>query len=109
MNIFNIEQTAEDIKKQEIKNCAQQRRFALENFIHSYQTSFDMFWNNRKVSPQEQCDALGNKAVEFFQVSAITQNYIKALKPDWVEPTMPYEFEIKEDGTVIIGDKIVEE
>jgi len=106
MNIFNIEKTADEVKLDEIRRCAEYRKGALEAHISAYTVSFNDFWNNPTVSPQEQCDALGTGALAFFQISSITQDYIKALKPDWVAPVVPYEFTINEDGSVVIGDKI---
>jgi hypothetical protein len=106
MNIFNIEKTEQEIKVDEIRRCAEYRRGALEAHISAYEVAFKDFWENEKVTPQEQCDALGDKASQFFQVSQLTQQYIKTLKPDWGEPKMPYEFTVNEDGTVVIGNKI---
>ena len=106
MDIFTIQKTEDEIKIDEIRRCADFRKRAVEAHISSYEEAFNDFWNNSLVTPQEQCDALGNSAVQFFIVSATTQQYILALKPDWTPPFIPYEFTCNEDGTVVIGNKI---
>lgn len=106
MNIFNIEKTEDEVKVDEIRRCAVYRNGAVEAHISAYEVAFNDFWHNPTVTPQEQCDALGTVAIQFFQVSALTQEYIKTLKPDWIPPAMPYLFEVNKDGSITIGDKI---
>jgi hypothetical protein len=109
MDIFNIEKTQEEIKRDEIRRCAEYRKGALEAHTSAYEVAFHEFWNNSIVTPQEQCDALGTNAMQFFITSQTTATYIKTLNPGWTPPEVPYEFTINADGTVLIGDKIVKE
>ena len=53
---------------------------------------------------------LGNKALQIFQTSAITQSFIKTLDPSWVEMTVPEEYTVSfnEDGSATINEVVVE-
>lgn len=107
MSIFNIEKTQQEIKLDEMRRCAEYRNGARGAHESAFLVSFNDFWNNPIVSPQEHCDALGNKAYQLFQTSAITAKYLMTLNPEFVMPTIPYDFTINEDWTVTIGEKIV--
>ena len=102
MDIFNIEKTEQEKKIEEIRRQADQRRYGLDCFITAYERSFRDFWHSDIVSPQEICDSLGTNAYQLFQAMEATQNYIKALRPDWVELTPPQVFTVNEDGTISI-------
>lgn len=109
MSIFNveIEKTPEELKIEEIRRFALFRKMALENYVQAYEISFRDFWYNPLVTPQEHCDFFGDKASEFFLINSIISENIKKIIPDYVAPTIPYEYFINEDGTVTIGEKII--
>jgi hypothetical protein len=107
MSIFNIEKTESEVKNDEVRRCASFRWGALDTHKSYFEKSFDDFWNNAIVTPQEHCDALGNQAIQFFQIAALTIEYINTIDPSWIPPTVPYNFTINQDGTVTIGNKIV--
>jgi hypothetical protein len=92
----------QDPKQEEIKRCAIYRKGALESIVSAYETSFNDFWNNNIVTPQEHCDYFGNKARDFFIVNSQILAFIQSLKPDYQGLPIPNEFVINEDGTVTI-------
>lgn len=109
-NIFNIEKTEQEIKLDEIRRCAEYRRGAVESHISAYEVAFNDFWNNSEgVTAQEHCDALGSNAIQFFNASQATQNYILSIMPAWTPPTIPNEYVINPDGTITIGEVIINE
>jgi hypothetical protein len=61
-----------------------------------------MFWYPTGCTTQDLCDAFGDEAVQLFINSAKTQEYIQALKPDYVPLVPPIPFQINKDGTVTI-------
>lgn len=102
-----MEKTLEQLKYDEIIRCAQYRNGWRESHESAFLVSFNDFWNNELVTPQEHCDALWNSAYELFQTSALTAEYLTKLNPDFIIPPVPYEYTINQDWTVTIGEKIL--
>jgi hypothetical protein len=112
MNIFNIEKTEEEVKKEEARRQAIYRRDLLVGFASGLYVAYKDFWNNEILTPQEQCDLLGSEAFDLFSrhqagVVFVMQNLpdVADYISDWLSvTTLPEgkEVEIKEDGTVNI-------
>ena len=105
--MFTIQKTQQEIVKDEMVEINLVSEAGLLSLIQSNERAYDLFWNNPKVTPQEFCDLLGNEAYKLFVASSKTQEFIKTIKPDHVELTIPEdkEVEFNKDGTVTITDK----
>lgn len=106
MSIFSAELTPEEIKNNEILRCATYRKGTLEALYSAYIVSFNDFWYNSIVTPQEVCNFYGNQAGQLFYVSSKTFEFMYLLNPTLVPPFIPFEFTVNEDGTVTIGEPI---
>ena len=106
MGIFEVNKTTEDIKKAELIRCAEYRKGAVDALKSAIIVSFNDFWNNRILTPQEICDANGTDAALLFSLLSDLNEFIKTkLDPSFKLPDIPYEYTINADGTVVIGDR----
>ena len=83
MSIYDLPKTDTEIKADEIRRCADYRKGAGEAFISAFEVSFNDFWNNSIVTPQEQCDAFGTDA-------AVSRPRIESNQPHNSLPTRPF-------------------
>ena len=100
--MFTITKTKEEIIKDELVKINQVSEFGLMQLITANKRAYDMFWKNPNVTPQEFCDLMGNEAYKLFQSSASSQEFIKSMKSDHVELSIPenWSVEFNQDGTV---------
>lgn len=67
-----------------------------------------LVWNNPDLTPQQACDALGDKAARLFIAhGAITRALMATAQADGVEPDIMLpsnDMQINEDGTVTVLD-----
>ena len=106
MNIFNT--TKELTKAQKLKgfvdSIKQSNKVSLDILKQSHDINFNNIWNNGNFTPQEIFNEFGTDAVQLFQVSAATQEFIKMCDPDYEILVPPVEFTINEDGTVTVTE-----
>ena len=76
----------------------------LEQLIQSHENLFRRIWNPWFCTTQEVLDKFWTHAVELFINSAKTQEYIQALKPDYIPLIPPVPFIINSDWTVKITE-----
>lgn len=103
MSIFDVQFTEEQKKQLEFKRISDSRKNAVISHIGAYETALNDFWNNSILTPQEICNALGSEAIELFQASELSYQYIKALMPSYERPSAPMRVIINEDGTATIA------
>lgn len=103
--MYDIKKTQLEIAKEELALIGAIGETGIENLIISVQQGYDRFWYNEKVTPQEFCDLMGNQAYKLFQDHRDAQDFIKSKRPDYVELTIPenYEVTFNQDGTVTIN------
>jgi hypothetical protein len=112
MNILNIEKTEQEIKKEEARRQAENRKQMAVSLAWSFYTAYKDFWESPILSPQEQCDLFGTSAHEFFSKHQATVLFIEEHLPD-VSSYVPLwesirsvpsdkQVTINEDGTVTI-------
>ena len=78
--------------------------------IGTYKDLQQKVWNNPSgLTPQEVFDSLGTNAGELFTLSALLVQTVNSVKPNTLNPAQPYEYTINEDGTVTVGDPVVED
>ena len=106
MNIFNTtkELTQAQKLKEFISSIKQSNKVALDMLKKSHEINFNNIWNNPSFTPQEIFDEFGTDAVQLFQVSSATQEFIKMCDPDYEILVPPVEFTINEDGTVTVTE-----
>lgn len=109
INIFNTEGKIVDPINELVDTIIQTNISGLNRLIRNHERNFKLIWNHPEITPQEIFDKFGESAIQLFQASAATQQYIQAVKPDYEPLVPPYNFEINEDGTVTVGEKIGEE
>jgi hypothetical protein len=118
MNIFNIEKTEEEVKKEEARRQAIYRRDLLVGFASGLYVAYKDFWNNEILTPQEQCDLLGSEAFDLFSKHATGVEFILTHLPTVTEHIpdfmdiahIPNDKEMSVvEGKIIISDKIIEE
>lgn len=73
--------------------------------VQDYNSLMRMFWNHRKLTPQQVSDALGTKATSVFQYGSKLKDLILDVTPDAdlvpVPDTVELVFNL--DGTVTIN------
>ena len=84
----------------------------LETEYQSQANLFHLFWHQTECTPQEICNALGDKAGQLFQLAQAQLQYLATvsqitgepfrLEPQQYEAKKPYT--INTDGTVTIGE-----
>jgi hypothetical protein len=105
---ITIEKTKEELAKEAVSVFSKESQDVLDNYKYNYQRLFSMIWNT-SVHPQDFFDVLGSQAVSIFQTAQEVVTHIMKLDPSYTPPSAPYEFNINEDGTVTIGEKIIGE
>lgn len=105
MDLFTPPEDSQEVKlANKIKAIINLNRSMLEHLITSHTTVFDIIWEHS--IPQDIFDSFGDQAVNMFKASALIQQTIKAIKPDYKVLIPPYRYTLNEDGTVTVGDKI---
>jgi hypothetical protein len=114
MNIFNIEKTEEEVKKEEARRQAIYRRDLLVGFASGLYVAYKDFWDNTTITPQEQCTLLGTSASDLFTKHATGVQFILTNLPNVTEHIPNFmdttaipqgkNVEYHEDGTVTITD-----
>lgn len=102
----SIKKTQEEIVKDNILSWYKQINDTIQYDIDKYNESFEMFWSEENVTPQERCDMLGNQAYKVFEDSMDRIVHLMKYQPTWNPPIPPYKYTINEDGTVTIGKLI---
>lgn len=103
--MFNITPTTELQALKELDLMDSNASMGLEQLKHYAGQSFNAFWYGT-ISPTIKVQLLGNLAQKAFQTSALTQQFIKTLDPDWVMLEVPPEYTVtfNEDGSAIIEE-----
>jgi hypothetical protein len=80
---------------------------AYEQLIKIQQEGIEVFWKDRRLTPQEIATAMGEDAVKVFQFHGFLTDCIKSIAvADGIEPelsTPTNAFEVV-DGTLVISD-----
>jgi len=103
--MFNIPLTTEQEAFKEFDLMKSNASMGLVQLKHYAGQSFNAFLYGT-TSPILKVQMLGTKALSVFQASALTQQFIKTLDPEWIELTVPegYEVIFNEDGSAIINE-----
>ncbi len=103
--MFNITPTTELQALKELDLMDSNATMGLNQLKHYAGQSFNSFWYG-DISPIVKVQMLGNKALSIFQASALTQQFIKTLDPDWIVLEVPEQYEVtfNEDGSAIINE-----
>ena len=73
------------------------------NLLNTYNDLYKLMWNNDDgLTPQQVCDALGNKVAEFMLLANLCVYIINAAKPNSLDPIPPLQIVRNEDGTVTL-------
>ena len=107
--MFNITPTTELQALKELDLMDSNATMGLNALKHYAGQSFNSFWYGT-ISPAIKVQMLGNKALDIFNASALTQQFIKTLDPEWVILEVPPEYEVvfNEDGSAIINEVVDE-
>ena len=107
--MFNLTPTTELEALKELELMDSNASMGLEQLKHYAGQSFNAFWYGT-TSPILKGQMLGNSALKIFQASALTQQFIKTLDPEWVILETPEQYQIifNEDGSASI-EEVVEE
>jgi len=106
--MFKIQITDENKGTGELSKMDMISNQTLAYFIGGTKRAYDSFWFG-EVSPKIKVQLLGTEAISVFTASAQAQAFIKLMKPDYVELTVPNGYEViwNEDGSAeIIGEYI---
>jgi len=107
LDIFaSQEKTRQEELIEVCKDIAIYNKATLDTLKESTINSFNNVWRNPKATPQDIFNTFGVNAVRLFIVAGATIQFIKTLDPEWQEPTPPYQYTIKQDGTVEVGELI---
>lgn len=117
MSIFTLEQSQYEIKRNEVRNQTEYRKWAIIAFASALVVAYKQFWNNNIVTPQEQCDILWEQAPLLFQkhssgVVFVLENIpdITDYIPDFMEYThVPTNRTVSIEGGVVTIWEIEEE
>lgn len=102
--MYTIQKTQQQIINEEIQKISLVGDIGLNVLEQSIKDGYDLFWNNPNATPQELCDLMGNQAYKLFQDHRDAQDFIKSRRSDYVELTIPenYDVTFNQDGTVTI-------
>jgi len=103
---IQLKKTQEELAKEAVISFSKESQDVLDNYKYNYQRLFSMIWNS-SVHPQDFFDVLGSQAVTIFQTAQEVVTHIMKLDPTYEALSAPYEFEINNDGTVTVGEKII--
>jgi len=100
-----ITKTQDEIAGDELLQIQSLRDQGVINFIGSAQEAYDSFWF-KGLHPSIKAKRLGANAVIMFTESAQVQAFIKVLKPDHIELSVPTQFQVNwnADGSCEIVD-----
>lgn len=104
---ITIEKTKEELAKEAVNTFSKESQDVLDNYKYNYQRLFNMIWNT-SVHPQDFFDVLDTQAVTIFQTAQEVVTHIMKLDPSYTPPAAPYKYTIGKDGTVTVGEKIVD-
>lgn len=105
------------IQTQKAQMTKEEKQIELKRIIQTRMTSqywqlsntlkmvMNDIYSNKELTPQDVVDAFGTEAAELFKISDLIIKVLNEAVPGSAAISAPYNFEIKEDGTVIIGDK----
>ncbi len=79
-------------------------RETYRRLVSTFNNGAKQFWANDNATPQDIADALGENAVEIFQLHAKIGALLAEVNPAAIAPgaALVGEFEYNEDGTVTI-------
>lgn len=98
-----IEPTADEIATQEVNSLIAFSKLFVEETAIKVKNTFDMVWNNPKVTPQKMWEKIGVRGGAMLQMHGALQDFLIAHKLDY-QPLVPPAFTVAEDGTVTVND-----
>jgi hypothetical protein len=103
--MFNLTPTTELEALKELDLMDSNASMGLEQLKHYAGQSFNAFWYGT-TSPILKVQMLGDKALDIFNASALTQQFIKTLDPAWEVLEVPagYSVTFNEDGSATINE-----
>ena len=82
MNIYNIQKTTQELQIEEARRQASYRENMLIAFASAIYVAYKDFWYSEILASQEQCDLLGDSAVDLFTKHAIGVQFILENLPN---------------------------
>jgi hypothetical protein len=82
MTIFTTQKTKQELQMEEARRQAQYRQGMLVAFASALCVAYRDFWKNPLLSPQEQCDLLGDSAMELFAKHAVGVQFVLENMPN---------------------------
>lgn len=104
---IEIEKTPEELAKEQVMAFSRESQSVLDNYKYNYQRLFNMIWST-SVHPQDFFDVLGSNAASIFATAQKVVMHIIDLDPTYTPPSAPYLFTVNPNGTVTVGDKLVQ-
>jgi hypothetical protein len=105
--MFNLTPTTELQALKELDLMDSNATMGLNQMKHYAGQSFNSFWYGT-TSPIIKVQMLGTKALDIFQASALTQQFIKTLDPAWEVLEVPAQYQVtfNEDGSATIEEVV---
>ncbi len=105
-SIPSTQVSKEDLLNLKVKRIKEFSRQAYQQLSHIQRQGIDMLWNDRKLTPQEIIDALGDEALKVFQMhGTLTTAIVDIATADGITPSVVLPtnaFEIV-DGSIVVS------
>ena len=106
ITIANENETQQDVVAEAKKRIVGMSTAMFWRLKQEHARIFNQLWNNPKASPQEILDEYGTDAASLFSFSSQIQTMAASIDSSYVPVVPPYEYTIKPDGTITVGEKI---
>jgi hypothetical protein len=75
----------------------------LPMIVSNFNQIHNMVWNNKYLTPQQVCDALGTNAGELFTIAHAIISLVNSIVPNTLPVTTPMTVTINQDGSVTLS------